>query len=764
MGKLGTVVLALAIIAASNLEAESKRPVSVRDCVTLKRLAQDDPFRPGIVLNPTGSDYIYLVGTPNLDTNQTDVDLYVADLAPGPHSRPRKLLTEPGLSSVRWDRDGRHVVVLLRGDRFSTIERIDTRTGQREVLAGGKDIAEFSMDSSLKTIVFATEEPNSDTDALHHSKTERDYGYRVVPTEGVSPAPRRKLWIVRRINHLWQRPHVLRLHLPFEGQDLSSFPYLLGLRLSVSPSGRYTTMTYAGVPKQWLQNETIEARLKGFPYLLLTVVCDLKSGRCFMPLDSPWEDSEPVWSPDGHSFVVNAEAPVNSSWMKEDKDKGLFFSQATHLFQVNILTGKIDKITDALPNLFEAPLAWSSVNTLLVHTTPDTVATFSRGKDRWQLVSSQRIPVEGLFASHSIASDGRYVAGEAETSTRAPYIFLYRLGDKMAFDVADLNPQLASTAFATVHHIRWKTSTGVAIEGTLLLPPDYVEGQRYPLVIQTKVDWGQFACGAVDNDPSYAPQPLATSGIAYLMRNWPAGRKTSDDRAGYPQGYPGQIGEAAFQKDIWESAIRMLVARGIVDEAKVGIVGFSRPGWYAEYLLTQSSIRFRAATIADNVDYTFTSYSLYLNDRFRTSDDAMYGGPPVGSTLESWLKYSPSFNISAIHTPLLMEEMGYGEEYDNRRKPPIDLARRFELLNILDHLGRPAELYYYPDEGHQPTHPRARLASLQRNVAWFRFWLQDAAPTDMQSADTYRRWKELEELQEAAGSCPKLASTIPSCM
>ncbi|MEI9978380.1 MAG: hypothetical protein WDN23_05165 [Edaphobacter sp.] len=39
-------------------------------------------------------------------------------------------------------------------------------------------------------------------------------------------------------------------------------------------------------------------------------------------------------------------------------------------------------------------------------------------------------------------------------------------------------------------------------------------------------------------------------------------------------------------------------------------------------------------------------------------------------------------------------------------------------------LQKPVELYFYPNEVHQLDHPKARVASLQRNVDWFRFWLQ----------------------------------------
>jgi hypothetical protein len=38
----------------------------------------------------------------------------------------------------------------------------------------------------------------------------------------------------------------------------------------------------------------------------------------------------------------------------------------------------------------------------------------------------------------------------------------------------------------------------------------------------------------------------------------------------------------------------------------------------------------------------------------------------------------------------------------------------------LNRLGKPAQLYYYPNENHLPDDPKARLATLQRNLDWYR--------------------------------------------
>jgi hypothetical protein len=219
----------------------------------------------------------------------------------------------------------------------------------------------------------------------------------------------------------------------------------------------------------------------------------------------------------------------------------------------------------------------------------------------------------------------------------------------------------------------------------------------------------------------------------------------------YPKGYPGYQGgggvaEAAFAMDLWESALKVLDEQGLIDSSRVGIIGFSRTGWYAEYILAHSKVHYRAATVADNVQYSLGEY--WMNPGWMKTIDLTYGGPPYGTTLKNWLDYSVSFNLDKIHTPLLMEQMGYGTPYDKVDAPPLSLALSFEVFSGLNRLNKPVELYYYPNESHEPDHPQARLATLQRNLDWYRFWLQGYDRPNPEDPQQYVRWHKLRELQQ----------------
>jgi hypothetical protein len=72
----------------------------------------------------------------------------------------------------------------------------------------------------------------------------------------------------------------------------------------------------------------------------------------------------------------------------------------------------------------------------------------------------------------------------------------------------------------------------------------------------------------------------------------------------------------------------------------------------------------------------------------------------------------------------------------------------YEFFAALSRQGKPVELYWYPKGEHALDTPFERMASLQRNVDWFRFWLQGyegQAPS--YDPEQYHRWRKLREQQ-----------------
>ena len=693
----------------------------------------------------------YLVQSPNLRSNRNDVELEVQQI--GASQRLRHLLRGTDISGLQWLEDGKTISILIREANRVVVSKIDVATGRLEVLARARQsISEYSISGDGKTIAFAIEA----VDKAHPERrtpedTER--GYRIpFQKEQVSLFLSRKVFVTRRLNGgRWTTPELIKPPSPFTRMRMVALPYAVNLRMSLSPNGALLALTYlenAGrISGSWKQSPALRNILSSIGVAEIAAVVNLKTGETLLPFEGPWAWSIPLWSRDSSAFMIVAVSPVNSSWEEDDVRNHRGPSDAVHLFHVEVKSGKVTQVLTDLKGIYDRPLSWRSDNDLLLRTSDNTLSRFRYEAGQWRELSRFHLPLPGQFRNAELASDGNVVVGDYEAPTTPPELFVYREGDEKAQTLAKLNPQFDELTLAPAKEIQWDTSTGYHATGLLFVPPDYKTGTPYPLVIHAYPAAANFFCDSgLNHDPSFAPQPIANAGMMYLIRILPQGTQRREEEAHYPKGYPGHLAEAAFHADVWDSAVDDLVQKGLVDRDKVGIIGFSRSGWYTEFALSHGRTHYAAATVTDNTQYSLGEYWMIHSDGVLHGWDAMYGGPPYGETLQHWLDYSISFNLPKIHTPILMEEMGNGVAYDGDNAPPSNLALKWEVFAGLNRLGKPVELYYYPNEHHQPDHPQARLASLERNLEWYRFWLQGHERSDPIDRQQYVRWRKLREL------------------
>jgi dipeptidyl aminopeptidase/acylaminoacyl peptidase len=733
--------------------SEQKRPITPRDCVTVKRLS-DEIFGSAITINPQGTMAAYLVNAPNLATNQNDIELYVKQLSQEPDVPGRLLLTGARIKQLTWLGDGKHLVMLLLRKERTAVVTVEAATGRLEELARApddKDINEYTVSRNGSIVVFAVAQPANVEDTLTPEQVAS--GYRI-PFERSEEAhyKQAKLYLVTRDEHgIWSRPRRLNIPSPFTQHPLQTLPYQITLHLSLSPDGRsllFMYMSLEDLPPSWKASPIAKSftSTHGIP-LQLTALYNIGNGDTEVTLKSAFLYQTPIWSPDGKRYLAVSTAPLGSIW--EQDDAGSNDLPPGHVLSVNPVTGETEQILGPR-KIPPRPLAWNTEDEIVLRTAAYEISQYSRSSAGWKRTASFRVPLPTprTLNFSQMAGDGVYVIGDHQDAQTPPELFLYKNGEKTIRIFSKLNPQFDHLMIAPTLAVSWNTSTGYEITGSLVVPPDFSPTRQYPLVIQTKPDNGGFVCDSGDNHyPSFAPQPLANAGILYLSRTWPKDFSYADDEAHYPEGYPSGVAEAAFHMDIWESAVDSLATRGIVDRNKVGIIGFSRSGWYTEFILAHSKIHFQAATAADNIQYSLGEYWLVHTLQMERQSDTIYGGPPFGDSLNNWLKYSVSFNLDKFHTPLLMEQFGDGVPYDHEEQVPLTLAASFEVFAGLHRLRKPVELYYYPNDVHQPVHPRTRLASLERNVDWYRFWLQGYERSGPEDPDQYNRWRNLRALK-----------------
>lgn len=749
-----TILLALTPLAASAVRASELQPITPRDCTTVRRIP-DDPISSPIQINPQHTLVAYLVNSPNLVTNQNDVELYVRNLRKSDRGESVLILTGIEIHDLHWLGDGTHLTALVRYEGHLVVTLIDINKKAQTIIANAEntDIKEYSIDRAGKTLVFATDVGRSPI-STEYSHENAEQGYLIRPN---APADTRyhqaHLFMVAKVGRgSWAKPIELAISSPFTHAPIQALSYLIMLHLSISPDGTSLLFSFVErehLPRSWANYPLVKSsNLDGVP-LELTALYDLNTHETALSFASSFVYETPMWAADSSSYIGVTTEAVNDPRAGYGTDN-VHYLPPPHVYKVSRISAIAEEVMAAspiAPHILSADLNGDIL--LRSGTTKIVRIRHEDGKWRKQSVVDIPLPTQRSLNYGPLASDGEHVVGDYEDASTPPEIYGYDIGQPSIQVLAKLNPQFEHLRIAPTETFSWQTSDGFKIQGTLWLPPNYTERMKYPLVIQTKPDAGDFACDSGGNhDPSFAPQPIADAGIIYIARTWPQDYQYADDAAHYPKGYPGGISEAAFHMDIWDSAVKALVQKGMIDPNRVGIIGFSRAGWYTEFILAHSKIRYRAATAADNVLYSMGDYWLHQNERSVLDGEILYGGPPYGPTLDNWRNYSISFNVDKIHTPLLMEVFGEGVEYIPGKSLPDVLAPSFEIMTAMAHFAKPAALYYYPNDVHQPNHPQTRLASLQRNLDWYRFWLQEYERSDPKTVVQYLEWRTLKDSQK----------------
>jgi dipeptidyl aminopeptidase/acylaminoacyl peptidase len=742
------------------LQAEMKQLLTPEACTQIRYLASDDfTSRSQLALSPDGRSVAFVLQVPRIALNDNNEELFVSAADGKSSSIQIPVLQNQLIAAPHWFPDNKSIAVLTRRRGKVILDRVDSVSRTEETLwEGDGDITDYSMDATGETIAVAVRE--KDHAPLSHEPGHDDRkGYRIdsesMPKDH-SDAPRRTVYILRlAADRRWTVAKRVEFTSPLSGKPIKDIDDFHSLHISLSPNGRYLLMddwesfSNFPLPAAWVQSPIVQYLSKGGAKgPVISYLYDIHTGRATIPLDSPYV-LDGRWAPDSKSYIKVAAAPAGSKWEASDFPAGTeATNHISHMFHVDVATGEVREV---LERAGYPPLAWKKNGEIVVRDSTGALVTLREEAGQWRHLATEQIPFPDAAPYSQITSDGERAVMEYENAGTAPELVAFDLSSSRFWIISKFNPQVDDLILPQTKTITWTTSSGYSAKGMLLLPPDYDPHRRYPVVIEdgSLLYIGEFVCDSgAEHVSSFARGILADAGIAYLMRFWP-GNNTTWKNNYYPKGYPGVLAEAAFQQDLVESAVGMLTQRQIIDPAKVGLIGFSRGGWYVEYALTHSQTPFRAATVTDNFQGSIVEYYAWHNRAVSSALRATNGGPPYGKSLKNWLDYSISFNLDKIHTPLLMEANGYGQKDNLPNRPPDNLAAKEELFFGLSDLNKPVEFYYYPDEQHQPVHPQARLASLQRNVDWYRFWLQGYERPNPEDPDQYKRWEHLRELHDA---------------
>jgi len=158
-----------------------------------------------------------------------------------------------------------------------------------------------------------------------------------------------------------------------------------------------------------------------------------------------------------------------------------------------------------------------------------------------------------------------------------------------------------------------------------------------------------------------------------------------------------------------------VIARGNVDETRMGVTGGSGGGLLTNWIITHTD-RFRAAITQRCVtDWAAMWYScdfaMFTPTWFRK---APYEDP------QEFASRSPVSLLQNVNTPLMVVH-----SEDDWRTP---IAQGEMMFRALKHQGKPVVMVRYPGENHELSRsgaPSRRVQNQQHIRRWFDHWLQD---------------------------------------
>jgi dipeptidyl aminopeptidase/acylaminoacyl peptidase len=193
-------------------------------------------------------------------------------------------------------------------------------------------------------------------------------------------------------------------------------------------------------------------------------------------------------------------------------------------------------------------------------------------------------------------------------------------------------------------------------------------------------------------------------------------------------------------------AVQAVIDRGLVDPARVGIVGHSWGGYQATYVPTQTNIF--AASVAGAPLTNFLSMmgaihwsgGLPETGHWETGQARM--GVPYWDDFDAHVRNSPAAFIDKLETPMLMM---FGDADGT-----VDWHQGVEFYNFARRAGRTDfVLLVYPGEDHGLRQEKNQVDYQRRILEWFGHWLKGEPAREWITAG--ESWLDRSKKLEGAG-------------
>jgi dipeptidyl aminopeptidase/acylaminoacyl peptidase len=423
---------------------------------------------------------------------------------------------------------------------------------------------------------------------------------------------------------------------------------------------------------------------------------------------------EPQWSPDGKLIAYTATARDVTTIDSVAED--------THVWVIEADGGRGRELNRAQDMRSRSP-RWSPDGLRIFYLANDRGATMpfslSLNGGEIQRVFPRRDFIDRRETQGRFATLGRVQLGGLSVGARLNRAFLaftmseptepskVCVTDASGFLIQIVNQHnletIRSLSLVEPDEFTFKSFDGTQIEGWLMKPVGFREGQRYPLILS--VHGGPHGMYGYAFNPTF--QAYAARGYAVLYLN-PRGSSGYGQR--FADGTLREWGGGDF-RDLMLGVDEALRTRAWLDPERLGVTGGSYGGFMTNWIITQTP-RFKAAVASASLS---NLVSFYATSLYQDLIHAEFGGFPWDDFDLLW-RWSPLRYVKAVQTPTLLL---HGEQ-DN----DVHITQAEEMYMALRRRGIETVLVRYPREGHGLREPRHRLDALERTLAWFDKYLK----------------------------------------
>ncbi|HEX8722211.1 MAG TPA: S9 family peptidase [Pyrinomonadaceae bacterium] len=730
-----SLLLSLAAPSAARQAAQSRRGVTAEDYYSFEFLS--DPR-----LSPDGRWVAYVVTTVDQRQNRRLSQIWLA--ATDGSRPPRQFTTSPqSSSSPRWSPDGRSLAFL------------SSRPAPDSGAAQPGSPTPSPSPSTAATPPSGTQPQAAETPAP--AATPGQTGTATTPgvpsalqtAAAADPAPRAQVWVLSLDGGEARR--VTNLKNGAGNFDWSPDGTRLVLTTRTGPSDakapssdvrHYRHTSYKFNDTGWFDDKRSHVW-----------VVEVGSGAARqITSGEDWNDSDPQWSPDGTRIAFVSDRTGHAFDESRNTDVWVVSASGGALTKISdheeedssprwspdgkwiAFTGRIRERDH--PKIFLAPsaggapsrnvapqldlipggLAWAEAGRALYF------ETGVKGETHLFRVEVKdggiRQVTKGARAVRfaDISNDSRRVVYAANDFQHLDDLYAADIDGSNERRLTGLNAKLwPGLRLASVERMTYKGADGWDVDGFLVRPVGWREGQKYPMILN--IHGGPAGQYGVDWFHEFQ---------VYAARGWAVFYTNPRGSTGYGQkferGIEGEWGRNDYT-DVMNGVEEVLRRNPWIDRERLGVTGGSYGGYLTNWIVGHTNMFKAAVTLRSVVN--FVSDEGTRDGAYGHKDD--FGGD-LFEKFDLYWERSPLKYAMNVKTPILILHS------DNDFRVPLEQAEQW--FRALKHFGAPAEFVIFPRENHNLTRtgePKHLVESLNWQLYWFDRYLDgktNAVPPD----------------------------------